>query len=142
VASVRAPRSEDAAHAREHAFKVGGFLLQQRADVDARRGPRATKCNDVLDLRERQAESTSLTDEREQPQHVGWVAPVAGRLTTGRREDAPRLVQPQRLAAQAAASRHLSDEQSSPFHEGMIGLPPRGKVKCCIPFALLRLEND
>jgi len=31
----------------------------------------------MLDLRERQTESTSLTDEREQLQHVGWIAPVA-----------------------------------------------------------------
>src|SRR5206468_9073031 len=70
VAPVRAPRPEDAAHAGQHAFKVGGFLLQERPDMDARRGPRAAERDDLLDLRERQAEPTSLTDECEQPQHV------------------------------------------------------------------------
>ena len=97
--------------------------------MEARRGPRASECNDVLDLRERQAESTSLTDEREQPQHVGWIAPVAGRLTTRRRENATRLVQPQGLAAQTAARRHLAYEEIIPLHEDRIGLTPWGKVK-------------
>ena len=77
MAPVRAPRAEDAAHAGEHAFKVGRFLLEQGAEMGARRGPRAAEHNDMLDLRERQAESSSLTDEREQLQHVGWIAPVA-----------------------------------------------------------------
>ena len=64
----------------------------------------------MLDLGERQAQPTSLTDKREQPQHVGWIAPVAGRLPTRRRENTPRLIQPQCFAAQTAPRRHLSDE--------------------------------
>jgi len=85
VAPVRAPRPEDAAHAGEQAFKVGRLLLQQCAEMRARGGPRAAEHNDMLDLRERQAEPTSLTDEREQLQHIGWIAPIAGWLTTRRR---------------------------------------------------------
>jgi hypothetical protein len=85
VAPVRAPRAKDAAHAGEQAFKVGRLLLQQCAEMRARRGPRAAEHNDMLDLRERQAEPTSLTDEREQLQHIGWIAPIAGWLTTRRR---------------------------------------------------------
>jgi len=77
VAPVRAPRAEDAAHAGEQAFKVGRFLLQQCAEMRAWRRPRAAEHNDMLDLRERQAESTSLTDECEQLQHIDWIAPVA-----------------------------------------------------------------
>jgi len=77
VAPVRAPRAEDAAHAREQAFKIGRFLLQQCAEMRARRGPRASEHNDMLDLRERQAEPTSMADEGEQLQHIGWIAPVA-----------------------------------------------------------------
>ena len=76
MAPVRAPRAEDAAHAREQAFEVGRLLLQQCAEMRARRGPRAAEDNDMLDLRERQAEPTSLTDEREQLQHIGWIAPI------------------------------------------------------------------
>jgi len=85
VAAVRAPRAEDAAHAGEQAFKVGRLLLQQCAEMRARRGPRAAEYNDVLDLCERQAEPTGLTDEREQLQHIGWIEPVARWLPTRRR---------------------------------------------------------
>jgi len=77
VAPVRAPRAKDAAHAGEQAFKIGRFLLQQGAEMRARRGPRAAEHNDMLDLRERQTESSSLTDECEQLQHIGWIAPIA-----------------------------------------------------------------
>jgi hypothetical protein len=77
VASVRTPRAKDAAHAGKQAFKIGRFLFQQCAEMPARRGPRAAEHNDMLDLRERQAEPTSLTDECEQLQHVGGIAPIA-----------------------------------------------------------------
>ena len=85
MGAVRTPRAEDAAHAGEQAFKVGRLLLQQCAEMRARRGPQAAEYNDVLDLCERQAEPTGLTDEREQLQHIGWIAPIAGWLTTRRR---------------------------------------------------------
>ena len=77
MAPVRAPRAENGAHAGEQAFKVGRLLLQQCAEMRARRGPRTAEYNDMLDLRERQAEPTGLTDEREQLQHFGWIEPVA-----------------------------------------------------------------
>src|SRR2546422_8697781 len=98
--------------------------------MDARRGPGPAECNYVLDLRERQAEPTSLTDEREQPQHVGWIAPVAGRPTARRGKDVSPLVQPQRLSTQAAARCHLTDKQPVPLHEDRVGPIPRGTVKC------------
>jgi hypothetical protein len=110
VASVRAPGVEDAAHAGERTFKVFGLLLQQRPDVDTRRRPRTSEGNNVLDLRERQAKSTSLTDEREQLQHVVWIAPVTGFRATRRWQNTARLVQPQGFAAHATALRHLSDQ--------------------------------
>jgi len=77
VASVRTPRAKDAAHAGEQAFKIGRFLLQQCAEMPARRGPRAAEHHDMLDLRERQAESSSLTDECKQLQRIDGIAPVA-----------------------------------------------------------------
>ena len=92
MASVRAPRCKDAADACEHIFKVSGFLLQECADMDARRGPRAAERNDVLDFGQSQAEPTRLPYEREQPEHVGRIASVAGRLTARCREDATGLV--------------------------------------------------
>jgi hypothetical protein len=48
---------------------------------------------------------------------------------SGCRENAARLVQAQRLAAHAAALRHLADEPPIALHEDRIGLTPRGKVK-------------
>ncbi len=129
MASVRAPRCKDAADASEHTFEVSGLLLQQRADLDARRVPRAAERNDVLDLRQSQAKPTRLPDEREQPEHIRRIAPVAGRLTARWREDATGLVQPESLAAQTAAYSHLAYQETLRLHEDRIGLTPRGKVK-------------
>jgi hypothetical protein len=72
------PRGEDLAHSREHSLEVSGFLFQQRADVPARRGSRASEDDDVLDLRECQAEPARLADKRQQAKHLDGVATVAG----------------------------------------------------------------
>src|SRR2546428_9312803 len=68
------------------------------------------------------------THERQQPQHVRVVVSVAGRRTPWRLENPACFVQPERLAAEAAARRDLPDEQSVARHEGSIALTPRGKV--------------
>ena len=94
MASVRAPRAENAANLNEHDFQVDGFLLEQRPDVSARSGPRAAQGDGVLDLRECQAEPTRLADEGQQLQYLVWVTPVAGQFATRRRQNAPRFVQP------------------------------------------------
>jgi hypothetical protein len=54
---------------------------------------------------------------------------VARRCASRWREDASRLVQPQSLAAQAAARRHLADQQSVSRHVSRISLARWGKVK-------------
>jgi len=64
----------------------------------------------VLDLGERQANPTRLTDEGEQLQHVVRIAPVTGFRAMGRRQNAARLVQPQSFATDTSALRHLSDQ--------------------------------
>jgi hypothetical protein len=110
MASVRAPGVEEAAYACEHTFKVSGLLLQQGANVNARRGPGTSKNNNVLDLRERQTKPTSLTDECEQLQHIVWITSITGFRATRRWQNAARLVQPQRLATDPAALRRLSDQ--------------------------------
>ena len=86
------------------------FMLQQRANVQARCRIIAPERDDVPDLRQREAEALSLSDEAEQCQHIRGVATVAGRCAARRWQDAARLVQPQRLAAETAASRHLTDQ--------------------------------
>lgn len=113
----------------EHPFQVFRLLLQECADVSAWRGPRSSERDYVLDLRQRQAEPTSLADEREQPQHVGWIAPVAGRLALRGRKNAARLVQPERLSTDPAAPRDLPDEQTISRHNGRVILAVRVKVK-------------
>jgi hypothetical protein len=56
------------------------------------------------------------------------VASVTGWSTAGRWQDPARLVQPQRLAAQAASRRHFADQEAL-VHEGRIEPAPWGKVK-------------
>ena len=53
----------------------------------------------------------------------------AGSLTARRRENAPRFVQPQRLAAQSALRGDLTDELPVALHEGSLQLAPWGNVK-------------
>src|SRR5262249_48294136 len=89
----------------------------------------AAERDDVLDLGERQAEPARLTDEGEQAEDVGGIAPVAGWLASWRRENAERLVQPQRLAAQAAPLGDFPDQQAVVLHEESLKPAPWGKVK-------------
>ncbi len=125
MASIgRVPGVEDASHSGEHTLQVGGLLLQKGADVGTRGRPRPPEGNDVSDLSERQPEPPRLPYEREQRQHVSGVPTVARGCPVGRRKDAPRLVEPKRLAAQPAARRHLTNEQPL-LHEAKIG-PAQG----------------
>jgi hypothetical protein len=70
-----------------------------------------------------------LRYEVEHADDIQGIRPVARRRASRRREDASRLVQSQSLAAQAAARRHLADEQSVSHHVSRISLAPWGKVK-------------
>ena len=128
VAVGRAPGVENTSHSGEHAFEVGGLLLQKRPDMDARGRPRPPERNDVSDLSECQPEPPRLHYERQQFQHVSGVPTVARGCPAGWRKDATCLVEPKRLAAQSAARRDLTDEQPM-LHEAKIEPAPRGKVK-------------
>jgi hypothetical protein len=97
--------------------------------VDAGGGARTPERHDAPDFGEREPQPAGLTHERQQPQHVGVVVSVAGWRAPGGRENPARFVQPERLAAEAAARRYLPDEQSVVPHERSIALAPRGKVK-------------
>ena len=107
--------------------------------MHARDGARAPERNDVLDLRQGEAQTASLTDECEQPQHVGRVAAIAGRRPLGWQQNASRLVQPQRLAAHAAACGHLADQQPA-VHESKDTACPKGQGQAAgamLRFALM-----
>lgn len=78
--------------------------------MDARGGSGAAERDDVFDLGEGQADPPRLSDEREYAQDIGRVTTIAGRCALARRQDAPRLVQPECLPANPAARCHFADE--------------------------------
>jgi hypothetical protein len=78
----------------------------------------------VLDLRERQSESAPLLDEIEHVQYVTRKDPIAGCGSAWRRQDTARLIEPQRLAADAAALDHFTDS-----HGVTVNPAPWGRVK-------------
>jgi hypothetical protein len=77
-----------------------------------RRGSiRTTKRNDLLDLRERQSEPARAC-EGKQSEHVRWVAAVAGRRASRRRQNPALLVETKCLAAKPL--RFATSPPSSP----------------------------
>jgi hypothetical protein len=64
--SIGTPGAEDVTQLAEHALQMRCLLLQERADMHARRGPIPSERHDVRDLGERQPEPTSLPYECEQ----------------------------------------------------------------------------
>jgi hypothetical protein len=125
---VGTPRAEGLAQFAEHAFQVGDFLFQELADVDARGRSCPPQSYDTGDLSESQANPRRATHEGQQAEDVNGVGAIAGCRAVGRREDASRLVEPQRLTAQSAPGRNLTNEEPV-LHGGKIGPALRGKVK-------------
>jgi len=70
--------------------------------VGARRGASATEGDDMRDLRKGETEPTRASDERQQIERVRRVPPISGGRPAWWGQDAPRLVQPERLAPDAA----------------------------------------
>jgi hypothetical protein len=70
AASVGAPGTENSAQLAEQTFEVGGLLLQELPDMDARGGTAPPQRRNALDVSERHAESPRAPDEREQTQDV------------------------------------------------------------------------
>lgn len=91
--------------------------------MDAGRRARPAQRDDMANFGQRESKPAGLPHERQERQHVDRIAAITGGCPAGRGKDAARLVQPKRLAADAASRRHLPDEQPV-FHEGSIGLPP------------------
>lgn len=88
----------------------------------ARRGPNSAQRDDVLYLRERQAEPATLLDKRQHTQDFGRIDAVpSGGAARGRQETA-HFVEPERLPARATSRCHFSDEEPV-RHAGRIGLP-------------------
>ena len=60
--------------------------------MDTRGGARASKCDDVLDLGEREPKPAGLTDEGQESEDGRRVATVPGSRPARRRQDAARLI--------------------------------------------------
>ena len=82
----------------------------------------------MANLGQRESKPAGLPHECQERKHIGRIATITGGCPAGRGKDAARLVQPKRLAADAASRRHLPDEQPV-VHGGSIGLAPWGNVK-------------
>ena len=80
-------------------------------------GPtRAPDRRNLPDLSQAEAQLPRLRDEPQQREHVVSVDPVARLCPPGRREDAHRLVEPERLPADPAPGRDLAGSQSVASH--------------------------
>ena len=113
TAFVLRPRVEDGADGAEQIGKIGRLLFQQGANMRAGRIPVSTVRDDRRDLREGQAETPRAGDESKQVEHVSGIRAITRRCTAGTRDDAARLVQAKRLASDAAALRHIANEQTA-----------------------------
>jgi hypothetical protein len=122
------PRIENAPKLTSHVVQLQDLPLKQCSYMDARSRLGATERDDTLYLGQGQPQTPGLRDEVEYTENIRRICPVAGLGASRWRQDSPRLIQPQRLAAYTAALRHFSDEQTV-LHESMIGRAPRGKVK-------------
>jgi len=92
AATIGSPGVENASHPGQQSFKVGSLLLQERSDMNARGGAGAPKRDDLPDLGEGQAQSTSLRDECQDTENVEGITPVAGWCPSGRGQDAAPFV--------------------------------------------------
>jgi len=108
--------------------------------MHARSRLRAPQGDDVADLLQREAEAPRLRDEVKDAQDVDVVHTVAGRCAARLRDEAPGLVEAQRLAAHPAAGGHLADPQCAFDHGPRIDLAAWGKVKR--PFAAGRWPDN
>jgi hypothetical protein len=67
--------------------------------VGAGRAAGSPQRDDMGNLGQAEAETAGARDETEQSECLRWIDAIAGRRALRRREDAPRLVHSQRLAA-------------------------------------------
>jgi hypothetical protein len=88
----RAPGLANAPHRDERGFQVGRFLLQEFADVAARRGPSSAQVDDLPNFCERESEAARLPDDCEETQDVRRVTSVTGWSTAGRWQDPARFL--------------------------------------------------
>jgi hypothetical protein len=114
---------------RERLFDVLELQVNEIQDVLAGRSARPLERDDARDLVQPEAETSRLRDEPEEGQRLRSVHAVARSGAASGREDAGLLVEPERLPADAALRRYLSDQQAVARHGSSLNPAPKGKVK-------------
>ena len=104
------PPAQDATDTGKQRGQLDGFPFQQCPHVRTGHRPRTALTGNLRDLPESESEATGLRDERQDAQHVRWIHAIAGWGPSGAWNDAPRFVQTQGLATDAATLCHLTDE--------------------------------
>lgn len=100
----------------EPAIEVVELSTDQLSDVRAGQTAGALDRDDLLDLRECEAEPPRLGYEVQQSECVPGVEPVACRRAAWRRDDASPLVESQRLRSRSAPRCDLADVEAVPCH--------------------------
>jgi hypothetical protein len=118
---------ENAAQVVHEPLKIVCLLFQQGAHVHAGRSG-AADGDDVLNLSKAQPEPAGALDEGEHPEHGVGVQAISSRCPERGRQDAPCLVDQERLAAESALGCYLADPQPL-CHDLRLRLAPRGRVK-------------
>jgi hypothetical protein len=119
-AGWRRPGIENSAQLAVKTIEVGQLPLKERPDMHTRPRLCAPKRNDAPDLREGQPKPTSLRHEVQQVEDVSRIDAIPRGCAALFWEDPARLIQTERLAAEPALGRYLSDQQAVSRHERRI----------------------
>ena len=123
--------------------EVSRLSAHELEDMRAGSATRPPDRNYLLDLLQREAEPSGLHDKRDDRTRVISIDTVACRGTPRCLENACRLVQTQRFAADAAPGGDLTDEQAVSCHDQSLNPAPWGKVKSLIEsFGFQRRDAD
>jgi len=114
---------------RQRPLNLVQLLVNDIKNVRTWAATRPLDRNDLFDLVEVEAEPPRPSHEGENLQRVIAVDAISGHCATRCRENACGLVEPKRLAAQAAACGDLADEQAVSSHDPRIALALKGNVK-------------
>src|SRR2546425_1954358 len=116
----------------ERPVEIGHLPAHEGPDVWARSPSRPPDGDDLPDLLQRESEPLCLPHEREQFQRPVVVDPITRQGATRLGKNSRRLIQPERLAARAAAPRYLTDQEAIRAHDRRVNPALRGKVKSLV----------
>lgn len=111
AAAGRVPGIEPASKLGKHLLGRGDLLLEESPHLQAGTRSGASKRDDPADFAQRESQPPGMGHEDKDGQHIVRVETIAGRCSTRRRQDAPRLIDLKRLAAKSAPGCYLANPQ-------------------------------